>query len=159
MSEVFVTLCGDRPARPLQRLLVALDIAGNDTDVRIMAHQAPELRADLVALLDVAQAAQAFLAKGGARDALCMAVNRLERGVAEHDWGAWGEPYRSAGGMSRVRCCRTCGDYEAQRVEDGGGLLGRVVATQLPADPCDGCDPGDCQCSVGRERRGGEASD
>lgn len=56
MNDVVVTLEGDRPTQPLRRLLLALDIAGGEMDVRILAHQVNELQADLTALLDVIEA-------------------------------------------------------------------------------------------------------
>ena len=56
MNDVVVTLEGDRPTQPLRRLLLALDIAGGEMDVRILAHQVNELQADLTALLDAVEA-------------------------------------------------------------------------------------------------------
>lgn len=67
-----------------------------------------------------------------------------------HDWTDW--HILSVGfGRFRGRRCRTCGHVQNERVPTSADdLLERVLIAQLP-DDCDSCDPGDCQCSVGRK--------
>lgn len=102
------------------------------------------MRDPLLVLID---AAITLLSDGGDshanevsnRERLCFAVNLIMRNTAQHDWGLWREPYAAAGGvMWQSRTCRLCGEREFRQAQDA---------------PCvAGCDPGDCQCSTGKEK-------
>jgi len=105
-------------------------------------------------LRDVVEAARAYLADyvSSTQDSevLCLAIQRLD-GRDDHDWTAWGEPYEAVLGWFHSRLCRCCGTQQFERVPpQADDLLERVLIAQLP-DDCDGCDPGDCQCSIGRK--------
>ena len=114
----------------------------DDSTVAVNFFALRRMLADLPALLDVVEAARVVVTAARDEfaddgiDELCMALGRVD-GRSGHDWAGWSEPYETAGGgLSHIRVCNRCGQYEAEPV---GG------------DACDSCDPGGCQCSVGRK--------
>lgn len=80
---------------------------------------------ELTRALAVVQAAERYLASwpepndAGDLDDLCAAVGLFRTGVADHDWGEWGEPWDARYSNMRLRGhqCRRCKAYRVEEIE------------------------------------------
>ena len=76
--------------------------------------------APVVVLERLVAAAEDYLTTGAdpELEQLCRAVNLARRGVAEHDWGEWQEPYEAGDGeWFRYRVCQRCHEYVFERCD------------------------------------------